>query len=467
MMGRFGNKHAIVLLLIASSFLVFIGCPQATSSKDDPVDPVDTRLALSGTMNLGSGTDAKPGLFKAVLSSTGVSRATTNEYYAIDEKDSYIICDDITFKLSGEYNKTTKQFNASSKGTFAGIDMVFSITCTYDSTTGAVTEGSAGLAVTVGGVTTVFTGPLDAKGTQASKTGEVRHYAGYYYSLDTTLTPENYKTKTFSDTDFAAAKASSEQMVWGQMTLTIDADNRVTGTCWTDINGVSARWYITDDGTAFDGTKFKFKFIEPAYGLQGPIDYTADTIDTTMQIRDDIFNGVFALNTAMNMYGVYKLERVTASKEPSALTVTELPFVGTWDIKPDTNDYTQKLNMTNESFACTFNFTNGDQSKVLHGVVVDATVDGITSTVIIKYTKDPFIDPENDAPGMEGMYAKMIVTKVNDNKYTWIESVSSTGPIDKDSYWDVYDYNAVKALNFDSLSGGYDKDNFMQGTFEK
>lgn len=466
------KKGASFFCFLILAFMVLgliVGCPNVNDGTDSTTTTtIDNRLALTGSMNLGSGNDAKPGLFKAVFSDKSVTRAATNEYYAIDESQSHIICDDFTFKLSGEYNKTTKQFNASSRGKLPGnIEMVFSITCTYNSDTGDVSGGSAGLSVTVGGGTpTVFTGPLVAKGTQASKTGEVKHYAGYFYSINTNIST-TYKEALFEESAFNAAKTANLPMGWGQLTFTIDANNRVTGTSWSKSAGVSGRWYLKDDGTLFDGSKFIFRYVEPVDGLtqydgEGnliPFDYTGT--DYTMKLRDGIFSGVCKIKE--DMYFAYKLEPVVASKKPEPDAVTKLPFEGDWIVKqPGVTGFVSKLHMTNESFADVFIYDEPNKpSDQVHGIVVEAEVADNKTTAIIKFTKDTMKAPGTN--GMEGIILKMVVTKINDNKYEWIQSASMTKTIT----WDPYDYTAVKALNFDALPSGFSKTDLMGGTFEK
>ena len=466
------KKGASFFCFLILAFMVLgliVGCPNTDEGTDSTTTTttIDNRLALTGTMTLGNNDDAKPGVFKAVFNSKSVSRAATNEYYAVDENASYITCDDFTFKLSGEYNKTTKQFNASSRGKLPdNIEMVFSITCTYDMDTRKVSDGSAGLAITQGGATTVFSGPLVAKGTQASKTEEVKHYAGYFYSINTNIST-TYKDALFEESAFNAAKTANLPMGWGQLTFTIDANNRVTGTSWSKSAGVSGRWYLKDDGTLFDGSKFIFRYVEPVDGLSQydsngdliPFDYTPT--DYTMKLQNGIFNGVCKINDTM--YFAYSLEPVVGDKKPEPDPITKLPFEGDWIVKqPGATGFVSKLHMTSESFADVFIYDAPNKpSDQVHGIVVEAEVTDNKTTAIIKFTKDTMKAPGTN--GMEGMILKMVVTKINDNKYEWIQSASMTKTIT----WDPYDYTAVKALNFDALPSGFSKTDLMGGTFEK
>ncbi len=454
------KKFPIILVTVITVLIALVFACEQPGTPDD-TDSTDA-LAITGTMNLGGSADAKPGSFVAVLEDS-LTKAAGN-IYSINSNKSYIICDDFKFKLTGEYNKTTKQFVASSSGSIAGIDMVFSISATYDTASGEVSDGSAALAVTQGGVTTVFSGPLVAQGTKASQIAKVRNFAGFYYVLDGT--PDvDYKTLSFVDASFDAIQESNANFSWGQFTLTIGADGHLNGTSWTIDNSsdFTQRWYIVDDGTPFNGTSVKIDFAPETIANGYEFEPASDT---TLKYANGEFNCVIKEVMTMSghtttMYVAIKLEEVTGAQVPEPYTPPALPFAGVWDLSmdpamsPANTDMT--VNMSNESFFTTYTDTITGEISSLHGLVVwSELTSGTVTTMVLKFTKDDFSGEDHS---MEGMYAMFVATRVSATEYSWVESIPTGGALT----WDQYDYAEVKALILDDLA----ENQKMRGSFVK
>jgi hypothetical protein len=463
-------KKILILTITVTIIFIIVLLSNCIAAAGSTTPQADTSLAIVGTMNLGgTGSDAKSGSFLAVLSNTPQvsSRATEDVIYDLDETKSKLVCDDFTFNLHGQYNKTTKQFTASARGNIAlTISMTFSISATYDSATGAVTDGSAGLSINVGGTITTFSGALVASGTSTGTLDKVKNYSGQYYMKD--LSGTDYTTYKFNSTEYSVAKGSLIQYAWGQFTITIDENNNVKGTSWSYSGGYYGRWYLENgiyNTTTKDITGLWYSAdSDPGIFTKASSDFTLRWDNTTSSYNCAI--KLFQTSDSSLKFSIMKLEPVTLTGTASSGdTSPDLPIIGNWDETIDNNaplDTIYTVNFTNETFYCTaIQQSTGLPVNIYHGVILHYEIlDADHFTAIYQFCRTEAMNGGSLSTNFESHYQKMKCTKISATEYDFIISMQFQMAPGIPAY-DFKDYATINGLNLDTLAA----DQKITGTF--